>query len=142
MSFADTVRAPLYFAYGSNMDEAQMRARVPGAKKLGVGYLKDHEFIFSGFSQTWNGSVANVRKKKGSIVWGVVYDLPPGGLAKLDRYEGFPHSYQRKSKDVMLRSGGSVTAVLYYKRQVSADAPPNPLYVRRILAALKAHGIQ
>lgn len=140
--FDDAVRAPLYFAYGSNMDERQMRSRVPGASKVDVGFLPGHEFIFSGYSRTWNGSVANVRRKRGSVVPGVVYDLPPGGLSKLDRFEGYPASYQRKSARITLRSGGEVSVVLYYKRKTSADAPPNPVYVRRILAALKAHGIQ
>lgn len=140
--FDDAVRAPFFFAYGSNMDEGQMRSRVPGAVKFDVAFLPDHEFIFSGYSRTWNGSVANVKPKRGSTVPGVVYELPPGGLLKLDRFEGYPTSYQRKSRRVRLRSGGQVSAVLYYKRQTSAEAPPNPVYVRRILRALKANGIQ
>jgi gamma-glutamylcyclotransferase len=139
--FDDAVRAPFYFAYGSNMNAAQMRARVPGSELLGTATLKGHEFLFSGYSETWRGAVANVRRKTGKSVFGVVYVLPPGGLGLLDRYEGYPRSYQRKSAAVRMNDDGSrLSAVLYYKRATEALAPPSPAYVNTILAALKRHG--
>ena len=138
--FSDAARAPFYFAYGSNMNVAQMRARVPGVELVGTGTLKGHEFLFSGYSHTWGGAVANVRRARGKSVFGVVYLLPAFGLPKLDRFEGYPQSYQRKSADISLTDGGSVSAVLYYKRQTAAQAPPAPVYVKLILAALKRHG--
>lgn len=137
--FDDPARAPFYFAYGSNMDERQMRARVPGTELLGVGHLLDHEFLFSGYSDTWRGSVANVRRKKGSKVFGVLYALPPFGLAKLDRFEGYPRSYQRKTGNIVLRGGGDARAVLYYKRDPQPLAPPSKAYVNQILKAIRKH---
>lgn len=131
----------LYFAYGSNMDGAQMRARVPGVREVGPGTLGGHEFLFSGFSQRWGGAVANVRAKRGSKVFGVVYELPAGGLSMLDRFEGYPTHYQRKLATVTLaRSQQRVKCALYYKRRTAAEAPPSPVYVAQILKALKRHG--
>lgn len=130
-----------YFAYGSNMDGAQMRARVPGAREIGPGTLAGHEFLFSGFSQRWRGAVANVRSKRGATVFGVVYELPVGGLSALDRFEGYPTHYQRKTALVTLaHSRQRVKCALYYKRQTAAEAPPSPAYLAQILRALKRHG--
>jgi gamma-glutamylcyclotransferase (GGCT)/AIG2-like uncharacterized protein YtfP len=121
------------------MDEAQMLERVPGAVIVCTGHLEDHEFLFSGYSVTWEGAVANVRRKKGARVFGVLYELPRGGLTVLDRYEGYPRSYQRKSGRIATPDG-PVSAVLYYKRQTSFEVPPNPVYVRKIVAAVRRHG--
>jgi len=81
-----------------------------------------------------------VVKKARSRVFGVVYDLPPFGLAKLDRFEGYPRAYQRKKVTIALTQGGKVGAVLYYKRDAQPLSPPNPRYVALILAALRHHG--
>ena len=35
---------PLYFAYGSNMDEAAMRARCPKSRAVGLARLARHRF--------------------------------------------------------------------------------------------------
>lgn len=131
----------LYFAYGSNMDEGQMRARVPGAVFVSTAVLPGHEFLFSGWSHTWGGSVANVRPKKGKSVFGIVYALPPDGIERLDRFEGYPVSYQRKRAKVTLsKNGRKVRAVLYYKRRAKAEGPPSPAYVAQLTRALRRHG--
>ena len=36
----------LYFAYGSNMSERRLRKRVPSAKVVGTGILKNHCLTF------------------------------------------------------------------------------------------------
>lgn len=138
-SFAE-VEDRLYFAYGSNMSERQMKSRVPGAVLVGRATLADHELIFSGFSKTWGGATANVRRKPGSSVFGVVWALPPGGKAQLDRFEGYPTVYQRrKASVVLLDARRTVTATLYYKRSIKALAPPSEAYVALILSALRKH---
>lgn len=133
---------PLYFAYGSNMSRRQMAERVPGATLIGTAHLPGHEFLFSGFSRTWGGAVANVKpsRKPGAQVFGVVWQLPLYGLEALDRFEGYPTSYQRKVAPVVLESGPTTRCVLYYRRALSQQAPPNPRYVQLILDALKTHG--
>lgn len=133
---------PLYFAYGSNMDRRQMAERVPGCRLVGTAHLPGHEFLFSGYSRTWDGAVANVKpsRKPGAKVFGVVWQLPLYGLEALDRFEGYPTAYQRKEATVKLTSGPTASCVLYYRRALSQQAPPNPRYVQFILDALKQHG--
>ena len=56
-------RGPLtqtYFAYGSNLDAAQMRARCPSAKLLGAAILDGYRLGFAGQSAAWGGGVATV----------------------------------------------------------------------------------
>lgn len=138
-----TPQNQLYFAYGSNMDESQMRARVPGSVVVGTGFLPGHAFIFSGYSERWQGSTANVTPKAGEKVFGVIYALPPGGLDRLDAFEGYPRVYQRKSTAITVNSPearGRVNAILYYLKQKRQLAPPSDAYVQQILRALKRHG--
>lgn len=130
----------LYFAYGSNMNERQMRVRVPGSRKVGTGHLPNHEFVFSGYSEIWRGSVANVKPARGSRVFGVLYELPPGGLATLDRFEGYPRAYQRKTATIARLPRGHARAVLYYKKDARPLGPPSPEYVSIIGRALEEHG--
>lgn len=132
---------PLYFAYGSNMNERRLQERVPGSRKVGTGFLRNHEFLFSGFSKTWNGSVGNVAPKRGARVFGVLYELPEGGIDKLDRFEGYPRAYQRKTAPIHpIPSGAARRAVLYYKKDKAPLAPASPEYVALIRAALAHHG--
>lgn len=135
-----TRRAPvLYFAYGSNMNEPQMHARVPGSRKVDVGWLLDHEFLYSGYSRTWGGAVANVRRKKGQAVFGVLYSLPAGGIETLDRFEGYPLAYQRRRVSIQDSGGNKRSAFLYFKRATRAEVEPNPEYVRLITDAHRRH---
>ncbi len=39
---------PCYFAFGSNMDVAQMARRCPGAQAMGRATLTDHRLVFRG----------------------------------------------------------------------------------------------
>lgn len=138
-SFAE-IEDRLYFAYGSNMSERQMQSRVPGAVLVGRAMLPNHEFLFSGYSKPWGGATANVRRKMRSSVFGVVWVLPPGGKAKLDRFEGYPTVYRRKKAVVnLLDARRTIKATLYYKRDVKALAPPSEAYLGLILTALRKH---
>ncbi len=80
----------LYFAYGSNMNWPQMHARCPDAKFHCVASLRDHRLAFTRTSPRWqNGGVGDVVADSGRVVWGVVYEVSPGDIAKLDSIEGF-----------------------------------------------------
>jgi|SRR5262245_51412912 len=74
--------------------------------------------------------------------WTEVDEVPGARfVGTLDRFEGYPVSYQRR-KATVTRTGSRerVAVVLYYKRATAALAPPNPEYIARILRALKRLG--
>jgi hypothetical protein len=88
---------PLYFAYGSNMDSEQMKKRCPNYKYIGKGFLSDHTIAFTRYSITRNSSVADVIQKTGELVWGILYRLTEEDITRMDRHEGHPNIYARKT---------------------------------------------
>ncbi len=84
----------LYIAYGSNMDFTQMQARCPEAEFLGVGVLKGWGLLFKG-SKT--GSYATIEREKDTTVPVMLWAVSRGDEVRLDRYEGFPAFYYKKT---------------------------------------------
>lgn len=103
----------LYFAFGSNLSSTQMRARCPGAKAVGLGYLPGYEFIINerGFanvvllppspSPSTSGTTTTTTTTTTSGVYGVLYRLASAAeKARLDGYEGVPLAYEDLVLDV------------------------------------------
>ena len=84
----------IYIAYGSNMDFGQMEIRCPDAVFLGAGMLKDWRLMFKG-SRT--GSYATIEKEKGLTTPVLLWKISAADEARLDRYEGFPTFYYKKT---------------------------------------------
>ncbi|MEW5853134.1 MAG: gamma-glutamylcyclotransferase family protein [Myxococcota bacterium] len=84
-----------YFAYGSNLDEAQMRRRCPSSRVGPRGVLREYALAFGGFSRSWGGATATVVPRAGAHVPGVLYDVTAEDLQLLDGFEGHPHEYER-----------------------------------------------
>ncbi len=105
-----------YFAYGSNMNHAQMLKRCPDSRFITKSFLKEFQFIYDGKSFTWSGkSVANIIEAKNSIVWGGLYEISSADLVKLNKYEGYPRSYNRKQVSVCDASGTHYEAWVYFR---------------------------
>jgi cation transport regulator ChaC len=140
----------LYFAYGSNLNAAQMSERCPAHKIVGLGELRDHKLIFPVTSPRWGGGVAGLHVAHGQSVWGVVFDLNDEDLASLDRYEGFkgpgdPHNvYDQEHMFVELRRAddGSFprrVRPLTYVARPNNPAPPSRRYLEAIIAGAAHH---
>ena len=66
--------------------------------------LPNYRLAFSRFSSRRGCGVADVVHDEGHDVWGVVYEIiDPQDLDRLDRYEGVPNAYTRRSITVFLR---------------------------------------
>ncbi len=79
----------LYFAYGSNMDWAQMKERCPCAKFVCRAKLPSHRLAFTLRSCRRRCGVADILRDETREVWGVVYELLENELKKLDKDEDF-----------------------------------------------------
>ena len=79
----------LYFAYGSNLDWAQMKQRCPLAKFVCHGKLPAHRLAFTLKSAKPDCGVADVLPDQAKDVWGVVYEIPDNELKNLDKDEHF-----------------------------------------------------
>ncbi len=61
----------LYFAFGSNLDLAQMARRCPRARVTNVASLPGFELVFAGYSPSWRGAVATVNERERATVRGL-----------------------------------------------------------------------
>lgn len=135
-------RAPtLYFAFGSNLDAAQMAARCPGARAVGRATLAGHTLVFAGASPTRGGAVATIVRVAGGTVTGAVYRVTADDLARLDRFEGAPTFYERRR--VTVDVGGTARRATTYvlcRRHVVLGLPAEA-YLRQIAGGYHALGI-
>jgi gamma-glutamylcyclotransferase len=84
----------LYFAYGSNMCTARLRARVPSARPIAAACLENHRFAFHKISDDDSGKGdAFYTGEPADFVWGVVFDIDEGEKPRLDRHEGLGFGY-------------------------------------------------
>lgn len=97
--------AVLYFAFGSNLNHDQMLSRCPSAKFINQARLEGWELEFSGWSNGWGGSVANVVPAKDEYVPGVVWQMSHKDRDLLDRCEGHPWAYRRQTVWVTTTTG-------------------------------------
>src|SRR6202790_4952957 len=87
-------RTVWHFAYGSNMNRAQMLSRVGNI-------LEEHNASLPNFQLRFNKKVrggtagANVQPAPGETVYGVLYKIDESTFRRLDRYEGVPEHYRR-----------------------------------------------
>ncbi len=124
----------LYFAYGSNMDAAQMARRCPDSVPVSCASLEGWRFRIN------SRGVATIVPESGAVVYGAMWRLSESDLASLNRYEGVAGGvYGIRTIDVRLVDGRRMNALVY----VAADdrpGAPRPRYVPRIVAAALAHG--
>ena len=104
---------PLYAAYGSNMDPAQMMERAPHSPMAGTGWLVGWRLTFGGEDLGWEGALATIVEEPGSQVFVVLYDVTPEDEARLDRWEGSELLLHQKIRLRVQTLEGSVLAWLY-----------------------------
>jgi gamma-glutamylcyclotransferase (GGCT)/AIG2-like uncharacterized protein YtfP len=127
---------PLYFAYGSNMDEAALRTRCPKARALGVGRLARHRFVLM------SSGYASVRRDPKTEVHGVLFELALSDVAPLDRYEEIDGGLYTKAVQPILRHGGaSSRALIYLGTDQTSGRRRIPGYMEAIVAAARGAGL-
>jgi len=112
-----------YFAYGSNMNREQMKKRCPTGRFLKRARLLGYKFVYDGHSSMRNGAVANIIKSENGTVWGVIFEIDDECIKNLDRYEGFPRSYQRRCVGVDDEGGNTYQAVVYLRKPQEIGKP-------------------
>lgn len=118
----------LYIAYGSNLNLAQMTARCPSANVYATGVLNNWELIYRG---TQTNSHATIRRKKGSLVPVLVWDIQPYDEARLDVYEGYPVYYFKQNVMVDI-NGKKKKAMVYIMNKRRLPGRPSQQYIRTI----------
>ena len=122
----------LYFAYGSNLRDAQMRERCPQSRKIGRAVLADYRWIIT------TRGYASVVASPGDTVEGVLFEIPPGDEKTLDGGSGEGSYF--KTKLPVTCEGREVIALVYID-PVTEGGKPKEEYVGRINAGLADAGL-
>jgi len=78
-----------------------------------VGYLNNYVVVASGYSSLHGCSTANIVKKKGSKVYGIVYRVSKD---LLDALAGFSKNYTLVKKNVTVGEGQRITALAFINK--------------------------
>lgn len=127
----------IYFAYGSNMDLAQMKVRCPGSDIIGIGQLSNYTMSFTRWSRSWKSGTADILPERGGIVHGVLYNLTLDGLKKLDKFADYPNSYVRQ--DVLVALGEEFLPAMTYVARRQGVYSPSVSYMGKILHGALEH---
>ncbi|MFC4174527.1 gamma-glutamylcyclotransferase family protein [Microvirga sp. GCM10011540] len=125
---------PLYFAYGSNMDQAAMALRCPASKPVGSARLMRHRFI------VFEGGYASVIRDPQRAVWGLLWDLALADVPALDRYESLSTGLYSKTIQPVVTAQGPRRAVVYVGRS-GKPGTPKPGYMEGVVEAAVQAGL-
>jgi hypothetical protein len=125
---------PLYFAYGSNMDQVAMLARCPTSKPVGIGRLMRHRFMI------FDEGYATIVRDPQRAVWGMVWDLALADVPALDRYESLSTGLYTKVVQPVVTGQGARRAIVYVGRSVKPGTPL-PGYMEGVVEAAQHAGL-
>jgi hypothetical protein len=120
----------LYFAYGSNMQRAAMKARCLGAQAIGPARLDNYRFFVG--VDGWG----SVKPAPGATVHGVLWRLTPRDVAALHAYE-LLHKGLYDVRRLPVRLGSRRLLAMIYLLRRRAPGRPKPGYVEMIAASAR-----
>jgi len=132
----------LYFSYGSFLDSENLKKHVPNARYVKRAILPDFEVQFNFLSNTYDGGVTGVEPVTGRKALGVLYDVPPDEIEKLDVVEGVPADiYYRETVTVVDEDGNEHRAETYRTTNPKGPFTPTKRYLGLMIKGAKEHGL-
>ncbi len=125
-----------YFAFGSNMNKERMIERKAEFTEMQKGILKDWKLVFNKINSRKEGAgFANIMPKVGSIVEGIIYKVDEETLQKLDRFEGVPNHYNRKTMEIESKDNEMINCITYLANPSKTDdsRKPEKWYLNHLL---------
>jgi len=123
----------LYFAFGSNLNQKQMKKRCKDSKYIGCYSLKNYKLVFRNYFL--GGGVADIQKNKNSTVLGAIYKISKKDEKELDVYEDFPKTYIKKYFKLLGKK-----VMFYYMPKKTMHVPPSKRYINLIIQGYKDCG--
>ena len=123
----------LYFAFGSNLNQKQMKRRCRDSKYIGCYSLKNYKLVFRNYFL--GGGVADVEKKNNSSVLGAIYKISKKDERELDIYEDFPKTYIKKYFRLLGKK-----VMFYYMPKKTKNVLPSKRYLNLIIQGYKDCG--
>lgn len=134
-----------YFAYGSNMLVARIRAadRAPSARPISVGALPEHALRFHKRGADGSGKCTIIDTGRGrDVVYGVLFEIEPADRPRLHEAEGLGDGYRVRHVGVRTPRGPR-TAYTYRAQPGWIDETLRPFawYRDLVLAGAREHGL-
>ena len=123
----------LYFAFGSNLNQKQMKRRCKDSKYIGCYSLKNYNLVFRNYFL--GGGVADIQKDKNSTVLGAIYKISKKDEKELDVYEDYPKTYIKKYFKILGKK-----VMFYYMPKKTMHVPPSKRYLNLIIQGYKDCG--
>jgi gamma-glutamylcyclotransferase (GGCT)/AIG2-like uncharacterized protein YtfP len=132
----------LYFAYGSNMDPAQMRQRCPSARFVAVAKLPDHRLAFTRYAKDRGCGTCDGVPEAGKDIWGAVFEISDAELERMDESEGYrpgrplsENSYVREQREAYRdgKKDDPLLVWLYFANRQPNPPLPNTAYKRQLV---------
>lgn len=118
----------LYVAYGSNLNLKQMAHRCPSATIWGTGLLNNWELLYKG---SMTNSHATIKRKSGSVVPVLLWNIGSENEKRLDIYEGYPFYYFKQNVMVDVY-GTHKKAMVYIMDLCQLPGKPSATYINTI----------
>lgn len=132
----------LYFSYGSFLDSETLKKHAQNAKYVKRAILPDFEVQFNFFSETYDGGVTGVEPFAGKKVLGVLYNVPPDEIEKLDIVEGVPAGiYYRQTVTVIDEDGNEHRAETYRTTDPKGPFTPTRRYLGLMIKGAKEYSL-
>jgi gamma-glutamylcyclotransferase len=133
----------LYFAYGSNMLAARLKARCPSATAIGRAKALGHTVDFSKPGRTDGSGKATLVQTEalGMQAPGVLFEISKADLSALDRAEGAGFGYDRYDEFPIKLDGkwGAEQVVTYIASKRQEHLKPYDWYLALVIAGAHQH---
>jgi hypothetical protein len=139
----------IYFAYGLDLNPAQMLQRSPGHRSLGVARLVDWWFSFPRYSPSERSATMSIGESQGGVVWGALYEVPGEDLPILNHLYGFdpegPPEFNDHVAHIVrvqrVSNAEPIEASTYVAVPDDRQALPSTHYMTLILDGARYHGL-
>ncbi|MBU0944596.1 MAG: gamma-glutamylcyclotransferase [Proteobacteria bacterium] len=131
-----------YFAYGSNMSQDRLKARVSSVRPIGVYMLNGHELKFHKIGRDGSAKCdASFTGSDKDVIEGVVFEIDPGEVAGLDLTEGVGKGYEKKLVIVTNTQGDTIEAFSYVATTIDDSLQPFTWYKTHVLIGARNAGL-
>lgn len=132
----------LYFAYGSNMNEDELKVLKIRILKRRKALLQNHKLALTRHSKNRQGGVVDVIPSEGDVVEGVLYELPDDAKSKIEEKEGVTSNAYREKQVNVETSGRIIRNVITYEVYKKENPPPaSEEYKKSVLKGAKQHDL-
>lgn len=130
-------RVMYYFAYGSNMDESQMRSKKVAFSSRERAILYGYSMSFSKKTSNGSGRATILPASPEDFVEGVLYEIDEKDLPRLDKPERYPVHYSRIEVNVSAEGRPLIKATTYIAatEQIQQNLKPLQGYLETLLSA-------